>query len=91
MAFSLGIINENLRSDLNDIRLIRIAFAHSPTRVDFANKGVLQTLDGLNTLQYLAEEARIDLRTIAPLTYDAARFAVAISLICGALSLGEPF
>jgi hypothetical protein len=93
MALSLGIIDQKVKSDIDDIRAIRIAFAHTPTRMTFANKDVLKLLDSLNTLedQYFPSDAGDALKILAAGNYDGARFAYAVSLICGALSLSVPF
>lgn len=92
MAFSLGIIDKKISDDIDDIRSIRIAFAHSPRRhVTFAHPEIRKLLDRLNSIAYLDGNALTELERMASLSTNAAIFSVAIATICGALSLHVPF
>ncbi len=91
MAFSLGIITEEIKADLDDIRIIRIAFAHTPTRVTFSTPDIVKLLNRLNALAFLHGEALAELEKLAKLNVHGAKFATATSSLCGALSLGVPF
>lgn len=93
IAFSLGIIDDTVRSDITYIRLIRIAFAHSPQRLSFGHATILASLNSLHSLQTLEAipSATDDMQTLSKDNVNAIRYASAVSTICGALRLHVPF
>jgi hypothetical protein len=91
MAISLGIIHESLKQDIDTIRSIRIAFARSATRITFDHHIIVTKMNLLNTFKYFDFDYQNAVSRLAPDNVQAARFAVAVSLICGAISLHVPF
>jgi DNA-binding MltR family transcriptional regulator len=91
IALALGILDDATKRDIDTIRAIRIAFAHSPSRITFEHDTILKSLNGINALKYLTPDYVDDLKTLAQFNFEAARFAVAVSLLCGAISLHVPF
>jgi DNA-binding MltR family transcriptional regulator len=91
IGLSLGILDDVTKRDIDTIRAIRIAFAHSPSRFTFEHETILKSLNALNALKYLDPAYEDDLKTLAQSNFEAARFAAAVALLCGAISLHVPF
>lgn len=91
MAYSLGIIDAETRVDFNYIRGIRVAFAHSPARLSFGHETILKSLNQITALGYIDPESYKQLEGIAGQNFDAVRYAVAVSIYCGALKISEPY
>ena len=75
MALSLGILDDVTKRDIDTIRAIRIAFAHSPSRITFEHDTILKSLNAINALKYLTPGYVDDLKTLAQFNFEAARFA----------------
>ena len=88
MAYALGIIGEEERSDLTFIRGIRNAFAHSTDRLSFEHETILASLDALHVLEKMPGED--DLKKIAGREFHAMRYAAAIAVHCGMLETASP-
>ena len=90
MAHSLGIIHEPLKRDIDTIRSIRVSFARSPTRITFDHQIIVTSMNVLNTFKYFDVDYQKAVTRLAPDNIQAARYAVAVSLMCGAISLHVP-
>ena len=89
IAYALGIIGEEERSDLTFIRGIRNAFAHSTDRLSFEHKTILASLDALHVLKKMPGEGK--LKKISGPHFQPMRYAAAIAVLCGMLRLRRPY